>query len=670
MKHLILLILFNFLPFQYLFSQEINDFCGLDTETYSLQKTTSISSYVPTTGTLRILVVLCKFVDDNFDLSPHTDLWPHTLNSMPSWGPNLVSTSSTYYYNPSMTGYFKTMSNNNFNVIGDVVFYQPQHNQSYYFISSGRHIGYLTEEILTAINPSINYANYDNNGDGKVDMIQICFRFADTYELDYKAIYPNDPRRPHYQGIAGLTGSRQTFASGSSLTLDGKTISASYFGSGTFQNGIMDLHSGLPVMAHEFGHYLFGGVHYAGVGFHGLMDGSGTGVMSSFERIKVGWVTPTTVGSNITNVLISDALTTNVIYKIPIAGTDNYFLVDNHQRLNYYESSWKKYNGGPLVSPGTGILISHCSTSSIDLESAFGRWNWKTSGNYYIYPFETESVNRNFGLDKLNLRGLPTTAGLKNDPDYLGSLNDFMKPGFFEIFSPWSNPSTYPDTSSLCIELVSIDQSKVAHLNFYTQNAIQTKPSKPQNLKLAVVNNHPVLTWEANIEPDLVGYNIYRAENGGAPELIGYVSQAGRKTFTDYTANTSIPSDNYDYTIKAKDNTALLSVQSDKVSIMALAPKISVGSGKKMPSEYILEQNYPNPFNPTTLINYSVKEAGLVKIKVYDVLGSEITELVNEAKEAGYHSIEFSASNLPSGVYIYTLQVNGFSSSNKMLLLK
>lgn len=87
-------------------------------------------------------------------------------------------------------------------------------------------------------------------------------------------------------------------------------------------------------------------------------------------------------------------------------------------------------------------------------------------------------------------------------------------------------------------------------------------------------------------------------------------------------------------------------------------------------AEYKLSQNYPNPFNPSTIINYSVKDAGLVKIKVFDILGSEVATLVNENKSAGTYTVEFNAANLPSGVYIYTLQVNGFTSSKKMLLMK
>lgn len=83
-----------------------------------------------------------------------------------------------------------------------------------------------------------------------------------------------------------------------------------------------------------------------------------------------------------------------------------------------------------------------------------------------------------------------------------------------------------------------------------------------------------------------------------------------------------------------------------------------------------LYQNYPNPFNPITTIEYELKEYSLVNLKVYDLLGNETAVLVNSNKEPGYHNVNFNASNLPSGVYVYTLQINGFTDSKKMLLLK
>jgi M6 family metalloprotease-like protein len=440
-----------------------------------------IPSFGPV-GTLKILVFLVKFSDDDFLAPPITDPWPLNMNYMPPWGPTLVSsTVQSDYPDPSLSGYFQDMSLNQFNVIGDVYFYEPQFNQSYYYPSSGRHLGYLVEEILLHFDNQINYSDYDNwsgtlnQPDGFVDMIKICFRNAHIAQLD----------PPSYQGIARLTGWKGKFGSLPSnvpLELDGVKIRPT--SSGTINNGVFDPHYGLPVMAHELGHYLFGFVHYTGVGFHGLMDGWGTGVMSSFERAKLGWIIPIPFETDATDAIIPDAITTGVVRKINIPNSNNYFLIDNHQRISFYELSWLQLYDGPLVSPGTGVLITHCTPYSIDVESAFGRWDWKKENGLYVYPFEKETVNRISGEDKLDLKGKNTTSGGKSHPDKLGSLQDFFNIGYNQLFSPWSNPSTYPDDSKIAIELLQIDQYKNAHLNIYLQDAYLAPPSKPQNLKV------------------------------------------------------------------------------------------------------------------------------------------------------------------------------------------
>jgi len=80
--------------------------------------------------------------------------------------------------------------------------------------------------------------------------------------------------------------------------------------------------------------------------------------------------------------------------------------------------------------------------------------------------------------------------------------------------------------------------------------------------------------------------------------------------------------------------------------------------------------NYPNPFNPATTISYSMPQAGHVVLKVYDVLGREVAELANGFKEKGKHIATFNTSRLASGFYVYTIKVNDFFASKKMLLTK
>jgi hypothetical protein len=89
-----------------------------------------------------------------------------------------------------------------------------------------------------------------------------------------------------------------------------------------------------------------------------------------------------------------------------------------------------------------------------------------------------------------------------------------------------------------------------------------------------------------------------------------------------------------------------------------------------IPTVYDLGQNYPNPFNPSTIIRFSIPEAGFVTLKVFNLLGEEVATLLNAEKTAGNYEATFDASNLSSGIYFYKLESQNFTSTKKMLLLK
>jgi len=90
----------------------------------------------------------------------------------------------------------------------------------------------------------------------------------------------------------------------------------------------------------------------------------------------------------------------------------------------------------------------------------------------------------------------------------------------------------------------------------------------------------------------------------------------------------------------------------------------------EVPTVYSLEQNYPNPFNPVTNINYSIVTGGEVKVTLFDISGKEVDVLVNGVQSPGKYSISYNASRLPSGVYFYRIQAEGFTDTKKMILVK
>lgn len=110
-------------------------------------------------------------------------------------------------------------------------------------------------------------------------------------------------------------------------------------------------------------------------------------------------------------------------------------------------------------------------------------------------------------------------------------------------------------------------------------------------------------------------------------------------------------------------------------NIRAVIETVTEVKPETLPTTSILEQNYPNPFNPTTSINFSLSHDSWVNLKVYNILGQEISVLLNNRTSAGTHSVNFSADKLPAGMYLYKLNASGingttFTSVKKMLLEK
>ncbi|MBN2571712.1 MAG: T9SS type A sorting domain-containing protein [Ignavibacteriales bacterium] len=106
------------------------------------------------------------------------------------------------------------------------------------------------------------------------------------------------------------------------------------------------------------------------------------------------------------------------------------------------------------------------------------------------------------------------------------------------------------------------------------------------------------------------------------------------------------------------------------MGVSVITDGLGIEGEEMLPIVYSLEQNFPNPFNPSTSIKFSIPEAGFVTLKIYNLLGQEVATLVKEQMNAGTREVKFNASNLASGIYIYRLEANNFTSTKKMVLLK
>jgi hypothetical protein len=196
-------------------------------------------------------------------------------------------------------------------------------------------------------------------------------------------------------------------------------------------------------------------------------------------------------------------------------------------------------------------------------------------------------------------------------------------------------------------------------------------PVELTSFTASVIGTDVQLSWATASETNNMGfevergvlspeYGVLRWENIGFVDGYGTTTELKSYSFIDEKVEPGI----YFYRLKQIDFDGTFEY-SFEVEVEMFAP-----------ADYILEQNYPNPFNPSTQIRFAIPEAGRVKLEIYNLLGQKISDLLDEDLSAGYHTVDFStgsfgnAENLSSGVYIYTINANGFVSSKKMILLR
>jgi len=109
---------------------------------------------------------------------------------------------------------------------------------------------------------------------------------------------------------------------------------------------------------------------------------------------------------------------------------------------------------------------------------------------------------------------------------------------------------------------------------------------------------------------------------------------------------------------------------SGMAGVVIVQNPVSVNDEKLMADKFELMQNFPNPFNPSTNIKFRISDHGFVTLKVFNILGDEVASLVNEEKSAGAYNINFDATGLSSGLYLYKLQSGSFVETKKMILIK
>ena len=332
---------------------------------------------------------------------------------------------------------------------------------------------------------------------------------------------------------------------------------------------------------------------------------------------------------------------TNFDVKVQIKGSPNFGLGSTNIKFDY--------NNTDLSTPS--LLTAH-----------------HFSGTNYNNITVTEPVS---GVTSINIELFNTSAGEIISTSWI----DVATVRFTTLNPSGNSQLSFRATSATTDPTISFadDQSTIVVQGTFTSLNANLLPVELTSFTANPIQGTKVkLQWETATEVNNYGFEILRsAQNDGHSEegtdeeswqKIGFVQGNGNSNSPKsygFTDNNLIGGSKFSYRLKQIDNDGRFEY-SDAVEV------------EVVPDKYELYQNYPNPFNPTTNIKFALVKDSKVRIKLYDLLGSKVAELVNKDFAAGFHQIEFNAARegLASGIYLYSIETKDFKSVKKMVLMK
>ena len=322
-----------------------------------------------------------------------------------------------------------------------------------------------------------------------------------------------------------------------------------------------------------------------------------------------------------------------------------------------WNSTFTIYHGS-FVDPNTNL--PNAPTSGRVTSSSLANFNGDDALDLQfdldgLGNWVTVDVFGQIGVDPGVEWGTSGTSTLDNGLIRKSSINTGRSDG---VFVPGDHFD--PASGSLTIKTIALP------VTTFGQHTIDNPlPVELSSFSATTIGSTIKLSWQTATEINNFGFEVERKSNvnGQTSEgwtKLGFVNGNGN---SNSPKNYSFVDDNvtagtYSYRLKQIDNDGRFEYSK------------AIEIGLTAPDKFELSQNYPNPFNPSTTISYNLPEATNVKLIIFNILGQEVKTLINGFKEAGVHSVNFNASELNSGLYIYKIEAGSFTQTRKMTLIK